>query len=927
MSQADNILDFIKRNCKMEVFVKGLRDGKNLGITAIEVQSEYGILRNNASSILNSLCKDGKLVKINSRPVTFLDKKIINELNEKYNVPIKTIYNFNELRDYLSNTTIRDPFEKLLGYNSSLLSQVRQAKAAIVYPPKGLHTLLLGESGVGKTTFAYAMHEYGLLINNKDKKEYPFVTFNCADYFNNPQLLLSQLFGHVKGAFTGADTEKVGLVEKANGGILFLDEVHRLPPDGQEMLFYLMDKGEYNRLGDSTKRKSNVLIVAATTEEPSTTLLGTFIRRVPVNIILPRYKDKPIAEKVEIIEQFFRFEAINLQQKIIISPEVLKALALYDFQGGNIGQLRSEIRLLCANAFLQHLQNKQLIYIGYEMLNKDIRDVLLNYLKIDKSIIGYLNMFSEDVVIMPNDKEDITYDIENDIYEIITEKLDKLKQKGVNVENITDVLKTDIDNYLRSISKHFNNTNPNLNNLYKLVSKEIVSATMQFIEYAREKLQVNFNNHFLFSLSLHIQELLKRIEDENVSSNPHLFKIKKEHPDEFEVANTLVKKISDKFGVIVPESEKGFLALLLFHSRVELSDNNKIGIIIVCHGNSTATSIANTCNTLLNTNMMKAIDMPLEHSIDETYKKLKTMALAINRGKGVIILADMGSLLSFDKKITADTGIKTKLVRNVSTPTALETLRHVLYDMEDIENVYEQVKFTDESNKIIPARKKELAILSVCTTGKGSSIIAKNILDELIEKYYADKIKIIPVEIEHVKTIFEKMKDKYYILAVVGTINPMLPIPFFPINQLMQAEIQQVFFHLLDGNINGVFVLPENKTGYTIFETAKDLLEKYVKFINPKHAISRIRKFIELVNYKPKNEEYVLDLIIHMGCMLDRCLSKIEIKYNNLEVYKNEEQVLFQKVKEALEDIENEYNVKISEDEVAYIVKIITTRV
>ena len=96
----------------------------------------------------------------------------------------------------------------------------------------------------------------------------------------------------------------------------------------------------------------------------------------------------------------------------------------------------------------------------------------------------------------------------------------------------------------------------------------------------------------------------------------------------------------------------------------------------------------------------------------------------------------------------------------------------------------------------------------------------------------------------------------------------------------------------MDGNINGVFVLPENKTGYTIFETAKDLLEKYVKFINPKHAISRIRKFIELVNYKPKNEEYVLDLIIHMGCMLDRCLSKIEIKYNNLEVYKYEKSII-----------------------------------
>lgn len=84
MSQANDILDFIKRNCKVEVFIKGLKDGKNLGITALEIQNEYGILRNNASSILNLLCKNGKLVKINSRPVTFIDKEILNEMNKKY---------------------------------------------------------------------------------------------------------------------------------------------------------------------------------------------------------------------------------------------------------------------------------------------------------------------------------------------------------------------------------------------------------------------------------------------------------------------------------------------------------------------------------------------------------------------------------------------------------------------------------------------------------------------------------------------------------------------------------------------------------------------------------------------------------------------------------------------------------------------------
>ena len=106
MSQANDILDFIKRNCKVEVFIKGLKDGKNLGITALEIQNEYGILRNNASSILNLLCKNGKLVKINSRPVTFIDKEILNEMNKKYNVPIKNIYTFNELREYILNTLI-----------------------------------------------------------------------------------------------------------------------------------------------------------------------------------------------------------------------------------------------------------------------------------------------------------------------------------------------------------------------------------------------------------------------------------------------------------------------------------------------------------------------------------------------------------------------------------------------------------------------------------------------------------------------------------------------------------------------------------------------------------------------------------------------------------------------------------------------------
>ncbi|WP_296899816.1 sigma 54-interacting transcriptional regulator, partial [uncultured Megamonas sp.] len=252
----------------------------------------------------------------------------------------------------------KDAFAELCGWNGSLKYQVELAKSAISYPPKGLHTLILGDSGVGKSAFAKAMHEYG---KNYYKEDYPLVTFNCADYGSNPQLLLSQLFGHVKNAFTGADKDKIGLVEKANGGILFLDEVHRLPPEGQEMLFYLMDKGEYNRLGDTTYRKSKVLIIAATTSTPDKVLLKTFTRRIPIIINLPLYKDRPILEKIMIIEKFLYDEALAINKILYVEPIIFKALTEATYSEGNVGQLISDIKLLCARAYYAYIQGENVI--------------------------------------------------------------------------------------------------------------------------------------------------------------------------------------------------------------------------------------------------------------------------------------------------------------------------------------------------------------------------------------------------------------------------------------------------------------------------------------------------------------------------------------------------------------------------------------
>ena len=166
----------------------------------------------------------------------------------------------------------------MIGYNGSLEYQIQVASAAVSYPPNGIHTLIIGKTGVGKSMLAAEMARY---LEQERGCPQPFVTFNCAEYADNPQLLLAQLFGYVRGAFTGAEKNKRGLVEEADGGILFLDEIHRLPPTGQEMLFTLIDNGSYRRLGDSETRSASLMIIGATTEDPSAFLLSTFKRRIP----------------------------------------------------------------------------------------------------------------------------------------------------------------------------------------------------------------------------------------------------------------------------------------------------------------------------------------------------------------------------------------------------------------------------------------------------------------------------------------------------------------------------------------------------------------------------------------------------------------------------------------------------------------------
>ena len=269
--------------------------------TATQIANTLQLQRCDVSSELNSLVEQGLLEKQGTRPVYFKLKS-----------------NFeSEKNDYLSQgkpIVFQQKTDLELAIDSSnILKKAWQlAKMAISYPPHGLNALLTGSTGVGKSYMAEAMWKYACEngLFQKDKK-IPFVTFNCADYVDNPQLLQSRLFGYAKGTFTGADKDTPGLIEEADGGILFLDEIHRLPPSGQEMLFTIIDHSYFRRMGENIQRKVSIMLLCATTANPSTSLLDTYLRRFPVHIHIPDYSERSPKERLNIVTDFFSKEAIT----------------------------------------------------------------------------------------------------------------------------------------------------------------------------------------------------------------------------------------------------------------------------------------------------------------------------------------------------------------------------------------------------------------------------------------------------------------------------------------------------------------------------------------------------------------------------------------------------------------------------------------
>ncbi|HWQ74551.1 MAG TPA: sigma 54-interacting transcriptional regulator, partial [Syntrophomonas sp.] len=830
------------------------------GVTAQDIEQAFSMYRSNASALLNAMVKKGRLIKIESRPVYFLSAETLSEYLG--NSPKHFTYSADDFFNLFKNYAIssipteapsfsKDAFDIIIGSRASLAEQVNQAKAAISYPPHGLHTLIIGESGTGKTLFSKAMHNFGLKALGKTEKNYPYVAFNCADYYHNPQLLMSQLFGHVRGAFTGADEETAGMVEKADGGILFLDEIHRLPPQGQELLFYLIDTGQYRKLGESDKvRKATVLIIGATTEDPKNVLLKTFIRRIPCTISLPPFRSKPLEEKIQTVESFFVAESTAIQRTFIIKPPVIKALASYEYPG-NLGQLASEIKVLCARTFLNNSTTQNELIVEYRCLSAPIRDSLQ---VLNQENMHFPGNYDFDIIITPSRR--IKYSnglmFDEQSYQALLENINRYTAEGSTKKDLEAALVGDIKDYYNRVLNNFNLKQVNLHEMYKAVDQEIVDFTMEIMQVACNALGLQTTQKNVLVMAFHIKFLLDRLRNKKTVSNDKKVQrseIKREHARELEAAQQIVEDIEIRFGISVPSDEKYFIALLL--AGIDNNEHTDAPrLYIIAHGKSTASSIADVCNRLMDCREAKGIDAPLDQTVEDTYRNFLTALQAKPPQKGAIVLADMGSLVQMGDRAMSETGIPVYTLPNVTTLMALDITR-MLCKADDIRTIYHE--YLEKSQPVLQTSVRGNAILTVCATGAGTSEAFKTMIHEELERMGLDGIHLESLNYNEVKersVRYCQLVRNHNILAYVGNIDCGLKIPFFHITKLLSEEGKLNFIKY----ISGLAVKPHDPAEVPTDETELlkqeccRFLKKNIVYLNPEIAARYALKYIDTLD-------------------------------------------------------------------------------
>lgn len=915
----EKLLSYIKEQTKQADF-----DHVDKSCTADEMSGIFTVKRNTVSHYLNK--EVGKsLFKVNTRPVLFFDAKVFEE---RFFKPEKPVYaSLEEL--FMEHTEAErksreadDPLESMIGARGSLKKAIEQIKTSVFYPNTSLPVFLHGDTGAGKSYMARQIYEFSV-CHGVLPEGAPFITLNCAQYANNVELLSSNLFGYVKGAFTGAYGTSKGLLEAADGGMLFLDEVHRLNNESQEKLFIFLDQGIFRRMGESEGwHKAKVRIVMATTEDLASNFLDTFLRRVPIVVEIPDLMERGYQERMQFIYRFFIQESKVLERTFSVSGNVLDALAGHNFKG-NVGELQNTIKYLCATTYAKNKEKEKIALRLGDLPDEIISEIAQNDgMKIKKS---------QEVLITPESRPETAAgaDTEEESihYRELFEKLNSIYEEFQSQGYALDQFE----------KRCFHAVSDMLDRLIYQQSKESETMLMRYVigsvheafRYVEYSCNVRFGGNVLHAAAAYFFYLNghpAEYESGGKVSGQFLSFAEEHYRQETQLVKRMMDLLSAKMDLNVTEAD--LLPLVLYFKSLNVkSQDGRTKAIILAHGYATASSIANVANRLLEETIFEAVDMPIDKKMEDIVLWIKEYIELHDLSSGLLFLVDTGSLMDIYEELSDMLRVPVAIVNNISTQMAVNAGQMVKqkYRLEDILLRLKKYNQT-EYQMIYPKIDKQKVILTCCLTGTGTAEQIRGLIDDSIPSDI--DITVVSYDYDQLnnQSTADALLDGYDILGVIGTVNPKLSgIEFIPLEEVVSGEAERKMEKILSPVISHERIQEINDHLVRNF-SVRQLIGSLTILDTDKimNHIEDCLKQYEVTDGKALSNSTKINLFIHVGCLAERLIRRSPIEdYPDIDAFEAERTEEIAKIRSAFSGIENTYSVKIPLSEIGYIYDII----
>lgn len=873
------ILDYVQEKSK------SLKEHTLEQCTANEVSRQFLISRSLASQYLNDMAREGYLIKVKTRPVAFLSRYQLEKDSGKQ-IKQDGVLSYEELNRFLHGK--QQNFAKAIGHEYALRDCIQKIKMAIQYPHGGLPILIYGSHGSGKTFMAELIRDYffdhGLL-----HREEQYIYLNCNKL--DDVRLKHTLFGYI-------DTKEricPGVLEKAKDGLVVLDDISSMSADVQENLLQYLDKGTYHYANSNdTVLSSEARIILISDEVPGKVFTRHFLSHFPFMIELPSLKDRTIREKMGLILYFFERQALISSCEILLSDRVMDYL-VNQCSEYEILPLKQQIVLIFAKAYQK---GEKQIRVGMRCISDDAYLVdtcsdeayyALEYYS-HKELEAYQD-FGKDFPLLLGQYQ--TEELgTTKFYEKLFQTLAKFNDSIIFHKDYLALPLRRYEKYVESISN---------------LSES--SANIRISEFIRS----------LLAKYLYMQSYNPETDDQAENVEEMLSFLEKHHREEYAFTQEFADILERNFGISLNRTHKtAFLLDQLLYSN-DMTKKQTLALIM-CHGNATATSIANVVNTLLASHVFDAFDMPMNSDAAGMLLQVKDYLRPKKFFENLVLIVDMGSLTGIAKELKSFEDVNIILVSNASTPMALHVGSMILreYTVEEIRDHLDEVK---TECQLIPKSGKEKAILF--TSENGVNVADKmRLLFETSIPVKTD-LKLISCDSPHLAGEEGKnLLNKYDILFVEGIVDPEIPgVEFINLGEIVSFQAMDRINRFLSEFLSEEEMEIFRRNLLKNF-SLENLMES-LTILNPGPLLNLVEeamhRLMQSIGYKIP-EKTLISLYVHVCCFIERMVTRTPIRtYHDLERFQKEEQEFIRKFVQSFEKITAHYHVEIPMSEVAYI--------